>query len=213
MEIHHPARMRFDIHVHTNFSDGHDSPEEMVERAKRMGLSGIAITDHDEIDGALEALKYSPEDFTVIPGIEVSSREGHILCLGIKEKIDYGIPAAEVIKRTHELGGLAIAAHPYDRIRSGVGDLIYKLDFDAVELHNARTLVTSVNEQDVLNRVKLPVVGGSDAHSVDELGCITIIVHDDPLSAIKNGNFDVIVNYRKSTLIKSYLKRKLGWIF
>jgi len=93
------------------------------KQAKRIGLSGIAVTDHNEIRGALEALKFSSSDFRVIPGVEVSSAAGHILALGVEEVVARGLPADETVDRIHALGGVAVAAHPFDRLRQGVGGL------------------------------------------------------------------------------------------
>jgi len=78
---------RFDIHIHSNYSDGANSVEEIVEHAESIGLDGIAITDHNEIQGSLKALEFSSENFRVIPGIEISAMEGHIIGLNIEELI------------------------------------------------------------------------------------------------------------------------------
>ncbi|RLI90932.1 MAG: metal-dependent phosphoesterase [Candidatus Altiarchaeales archaeon] len=200
--------MKFDIHIHSRFSDGRNTPREIVRYAKKIGLDGIAITDHDEIEGSLRAMKYNSDNFTVIPGIEVSAIEGHILCLGITEKIESKIPAREVIERTHELGGIAIAAHPYDLIRRGVGDLIFSLNFDAAELYNGRTLITRNRPSDVMRNLNIPVVGGSDAHSIEEIATITMILDNDPLESIRRGDVEIVINDKKLNLIKSYILRR-----
>ena len=80
---------KFDLHVHTNYSkDGISSVEEILTKAKGLGLNGLAITDHDVIDGALKALKLADEfGLIVVPGIEVTTKEGEIIVLGIKSLI------------------------------------------------------------------------------------------------------------------------------
>jgi len=201
--------MKIDIHTHSSYSDGVNTPGEMVRYAKKIGLDGIAITDHNVIDGAIKALKYNSEDFTVIPGIEVSSEEGHILGLGITELIERAIPAEEVVERIHELGGIAIAAHPYDRFRSGVGDLIYKIDFDAIEVINGRTILTTRDMRKIAKNIKLPKVGGSDAHSLDELGSVSIVVDNDPIESILKGNVEIVADVKKLRVLAAFLKRRV----
>jgi len=183
--------MRLDIHVHSCFSDGVPTPREIVERCKKIGLSGVAITDHDVIEGSLEALKYASRDFTVIPGLEVSSTEGHILALGVKEKIDAGLSAYDTIRIIHKMGGIAVAAHPYDSWRKGVGDLILSLPFDAVEVINGHTFGNTKNPVEMAGKAKLPTVGGTDAHSLHEIGNVSINVDGEPLECIKKGKVEI----------------------
>ncbi|RLI95721.1 MAG: metal-dependent phosphoesterase [Candidatus Altiarchaeales archaeon] len=201
--------MKIDIHTHSSYSDGYNTPKEMVKYAKKIGLDGIAITDHNEIKGSLNAMKYASDDFKVIPGIEVSAKEGHIICLGIEEVFETYTPADEVIERVHELGGVAIAAHPYDRFRRGVGDLIFKLDFDAVELYNGHTLLTYKSTKDIIEKIELPVTGGSDAHIAEDIGCVFIEVDDDIINSIKHGNVKVVSNIKRFRIIKNFLKYRL----
>jgi predicted metal-dependent phosphoesterase TrpH len=163
--------MFYEIHCHSNRSDGSSTPGEIVEYARSF-LDGIAITDHDEIKGSLEALKYASPDFEVIPGLEVSSREGHILALYVDEIIPKGLAAKETVHRIHARGGLAVAAHPYDSFRRGVGDLIAKLDFDAVEVVNGHTLKSTKDPHKVCEEIGMPMVGGSDAHLLREIGSV-----------------------------------------
>lgn len=201
-------KMRIDIHTHSSYSDGANFPGDMIKHAKRIGLDGIAITDHDEIKGTLEALEYDSEDFIVIPGIEVSAKEGHILGLNVREMIEPDSSAKDTIERIHELGGLAVAVHPYDGLRSGVGDLIYKLDFDAIEIFNGHTIFSSKNMKKIVGDINLPLVGGSDAHRLDEIGCISILVGNDPLNSIKRGEVEIEVNASKLKVLKNYLQRR-----
>ena len=90
---------RFDLHVHSFFSkDATGSPESLIAAAMAKGLSGIAITDHDSC-GAHECLKDhpAPAGFLVVPGVEVSTAEGHLLCLGLTLPYLKGTPVAEVM--------------------------------------------------------------------------------------------------------------------
>jgi predicted metal-dependent phosphoesterase TrpH len=174
-----------DLHMHTHYSDGQDSPAEVVEWAERVGLDVIAITDHDCIDGAEEAADLAARTGTgpdVIVGEEVSSRDGHILALFIARLIPPGMSARETVAAIHEQGGLAIAAHPYWRIKTadhngrayGVGARIAEVDFDAIEVVNGGFTPSMIvanqratRETRALGKV---AVGGSDAHVKHAVG-------------------------------------------
>ena len=174
-----------DLHVHTEHSDGEDSPGEVLEWAERIGLDVIAITDHDAIDGALIAAELAdgradgPE---VIVGEEVSSRDGHILALFIDRLVPPDMTANQTVAAIHEQGGLAIAAHPYWRTSSldhkgrlyGLGDRIAELDFDAVEVINGGFTPSMIGANRragwVAEALGRTPVGGSDAHVKHALG-------------------------------------------
>lgn len=205
--------MKLDIHIHSTYSDGVNTPREIIGYAKSIGLDGLAITDHDEVKGSLIALEYDSRDFKVIPGLEVSSLDGHILALGVTELVERDLSAEKTIKEIHELGGIAIAAHPYDRFRPGVGDLIYSLNFDAVEVFNGRALSSSRNMTKIAEDIKLPITGGSDAHCMDEVGGVCIIVGNDPLDSIRRGEVEIEVNSSRLKILKSYLKSGLRRLY
>lgn len=202
--------MLFDLHTHSLYSDGVGTPKEMIAYAKSIGLNGIALTDHNEVKGALEALKLASSDFQVIPGIEVSSAAGHILGLGITEIIPRDLSASETVKRIHAAGGIAIAAHPFDRIRQGVGDLIYSVDFDAVEVYNGHTMMSSRSPREIMKNLRVPAVGGSDAHLLSEIGSVVMDLDGDPLDAIVKGLGHVSVNISKTRILFNHLKRRVA---
>lgn len=201
--------MIFDIHIHSCYSDGIGTPEEIIGYAKSIGLEGIGITDHNEIEGARIAMKFNSDNFKVIPGIEVSSIEGHILGLGITDIVERDLSAEETIEKIHKFGGIAIAAHPYDRLRHGVGDLIYELKFDAVEVYNGHTLLTSKNPKRLELNLKMPVTGGSDAHLLEEIGAVTMSLDNDPIESIINGNSKISVNISKYKILRNFIKRRV----
>lgn len=162
--------------------------------ARSRGLSGIAITDHDSIDGNLEAERLNLKDFVVIPGIEVSSRDGHILGLNVKEPIPLGLPAAKTVALIREQGGMAVAAHPFGLGRK-IGAVL-KAKFDAIEVFNSRTYFGNSLAREFAERNKLPMVAGSDAHYPDEIGLAGIEVNCEPrvdavLSSIAQGEVTV----------------------
>ena len=106
--------MRADLHIHTFHSkDNHQTIQEIFEAAKRKDLRAIAITDHNTTVGAAAVMKAAPEWLIVLPGIEITSDDGHILALNVEQEIPKGLSALETIGRIHDAGGIAVAAHPY----------------------------------------------------------------------------------------------------
>ncbi len=168
-----------DLHIHTQWSDG-DDLDAVLAKALDLHLDAIAITDHDEIEGALEARRRVHRDrlrIAVIPGIEVSSRDGHIGALFVTKKIPKGLTAAETVQRIHEAGGIAVAHHPYSprwiekilRVKLGCGDLIRSVDFDAIEVTNAvpgRGVKYNIQAIEKMREHHIPIAatGSSDAH-------------------------------------------------
>lgn len=195
--------LKIDFHVHTSRSDGKMHPLSAVKFAIKMDLDGIAITDHDVHfpRNIYNEIKRKYPDFVLIPGIEVSTADGHILVLGTFEPIPPGLSALETIEITHELGGIAVPAHPFDRLRDGIGEnkLLELLGkYDAIEAVNGSSLRETYNRKAIrfAKRYKIPIIGGSDAHVPDLLGVVITFVDasnsiDDVLSAIKKGKTHV----------------------
>lgn len=132
------------IHVHTNYSfDANASPADVIATARLQGVGCVAITDHDEIDGALEAQDLA-DNVQVVVGEEVSSADGHIIGLFLSERIEPGLPAEVTAERIKEQGGLVLAPHPFtvlcnDSLHSSMDRLVPWLD--AVEICNAQDLL------------------------------------------------------------------------
>ena len=164
--------MKVEFHAHSNFSDGKPDPVDMVKHAKKMGLDAIAITDHNEIMGSLKAKEADIEGIEVITGAEITSKEGHILSLGVDELVPAGLSAKDTVDAIHALKGFAIAAHPYDVYRKGVGDCILHLDFDGVEIVNGHTFGSKKDVSALCDGLGLRKIGGSDAHTLDEIGMV-----------------------------------------
>lgn len=180
----HPARVSYkiDLHCHSWFSgDGVSSPESLIASARARGLHGFALTDHDTSDGCRYLLDQGlmrvdglPVDgFLIIPGVEVSTADGHLLCLGVTLPYLKGVPAIEVCRRVHELGGVAIPPHPYDRFRAGIREpVLDTLEMDALEVFNAATTLKRFNRQafEYASGKGLAMTAGSDAHHEAAVG-------------------------------------------
>lgn len=196
--------MFFELHIHTRYSDGYSKVGEILDYARSHGISGVAFTDHDSIRAGLEA-KALAEGVEVIAGVEVSSKQGHILALDVGQDIQKGLSARESVERIHELGGVAVAAHPYDALRRGVGDLILDLDFDAVETVNGHTFKNTKDPGKVCEQAGLPVMGGSDAHIAYEVGSVKVGFEGDWRKALCSNKMR-IVSKPKTTLVLNHVR-------
>ena len=167
--------LRADLHMHTDYSpDSETSPERLVARCVKMGLNCIAVTDHNTIEGALEVRRIAP--FLVIVGEEITSSEGEITGLFLKEAVARGLPAVETARRIKEQGGLISIPHPFDRFRREVISrqaLSELLPYtDIIEVFNSRNNLDSDNRKayEFAREHGLLTSGVSDAHTTLELG-------------------------------------------
>ena len=173
--------LKLDMHVHTSFShDGTASPRSVVERAREIGLDGIAITDHNTQKGVREAVEAGRElDVIVIPGVEVSCREGHVLVYGCQElPFHGGQGVSELLEDVERLGLLAAPAHPFDLYRSGMGWKALLFDFHAVETVNAHSPLPRAVVAPLARRLHASELGGSDAHRLRSVGRGLTIVRE-----------------------------------
>jgi predicted metal-dependent phosphoesterase TrpH len=174
-----------DLHIHTIYSyDGTASLTAVLTRAEKIGLDVIAITDHDEIAGSLKALELAPNyGLQVIPGIEVSTADGHLLALNVTEKIQRDLPLIETVLIIHEVGGFCIAPHP---MAGGIGmkslsaySILKALRHPevartliAVETYNATTIDKMSNHyaRILADHLNIAQTASSDAHVVEAIG-------------------------------------------
>ncbi|MGB9914396.1 MAG: PHP domain-containing protein [Candidatus Bathyarchaeales archaeon] len=171
-------QVKADLHVHTIYS--HDSlitAKDLVFYAKKRGLTAVAVTDHNTVEGALKLAKET--DLLIIPGMEVSSRNGHIVALNVQENVPKGLSAEETVDRIHSAGGLAIACHPFALFKGSLGKHVSAM-FDAVETINASAapFKRSVQKaEEIATQLKLPRVAGTDAHYAPAIGYAYTIVN------------------------------------
>jgi predicted metal-dependent phosphoesterase TrpH len=190
----HLMPLKIDLHCHSFFSgDGVSSPEQLIESARKKGLNGFAMTDHNTCDaitylldkGLMRADGRPVNDFLVVPGVEVTTAEGHLLCIGTVLPNLKGRPALEVCHLTHEAGGLAVPPHPYDLFRAGIREnVLNTLPIDAIEVFNAASTLKRYN-QSAFNYARergLPMTAASDAHHYAAIGTAYTILKTDDFS-------------------------------
>lgn len=177
---------RVELHCHSVCSkkDGVLTPEQIITIAKRKKIDAIALTDHNEIEGAQELKRIAPEWLTVIVGEEVATKQGDIIGLFLKEKIAPYQDIRETIRQIKSRGGLVFVPHPLDRLRSNAVGAValeaIKKEIDAVEVFNARNVFSADNQKAKRwageNNI-IPFVG-SDAHFAKEFGKATCLVDE-----------------------------------
>jgi predicted metal-dependent phosphoesterase TrpH len=172
---------RADLHMHTNLGDGWISPARLVETARRRGLTLIAVTDHDQVEGARrveELLAEQGGPMQMITGVEVSTRQGHLIGLFVKRAPRPGRPVEESIDAIKQQGGLVIVPHPLGRLvpslsRRRIDSLLAAgYAIDGIETYNPspanaaqRAVVRAANEE-----WSLAEIGASDAHFWQHIG-------------------------------------------
>jgi len=186
--------MLLDLHVHSCYSeDSATKPSDLVRRAAERGF-GFAATEHNNCGSWTEFLNLGKKfNVPIVLGTELKVfREkkllGEILCLFLKKPVETR-NFFEAVAQTHEQGGIVVAAHPFDIVRKpffrGFDELPkLKKHFDAIEVFNSRTIVKKFNNRakKFAKKNKMPMVCGSDAHTLNELG--------NSLTEVKAKNLD-----------------------
>jgi glycosyltransferase involved in cell wall biosynthesis len=203
-----------DLHMHTDHSPDCATPvDTLLDTAKRVGLGAIAITDHNEISGALEAEERA-DGIKVIVAEEVKTADqGEVIGLFIREKIPRGMTLQETIAEIRRQGGLVYVPHPFDRMHA-VPDYEHLLDvveeIDAIEVFNPRVAFSAFNEEAARFAAKYRIVAGagSDSHVAQGLGSVKIRMRDfdGPEEFLESLRDADIVRKRQSLLYVQALK-------
>jgi predicted metal-dependent phosphoesterase TrpH len=193
-----------DLHVHTNHSSfcSELSPEDLLERAERIGLDAVAVTEHSTYRGAHITCQIGlAVGFPVFKGVEVCTTGGDILVFGIEAEVWPDMEFDELLEVVRDAGGLIVAAHPtrgywgHHRKYKGFPPREVLERVDAIEtLNGGCSYQENVQATRLAAELGLPQVGGSDAHSISQVGkCVTIFpqhIHrdDELVRMIKDGN-------------------------
>ncbi|MCS6872396.1 MAG: CehA/McbA family metallohydrolase [Anaerolineae bacterium] len=188
-----------DLHMHSTYSDGNQSVEAILAYVEHYtDLDVIAITDHDCIEGALRARDLATVRHmrvAVLVGAEISTRDGHLLALGVERLIAADLSMAETVAAVHQQGGVAVAAHPLSwwcpSASRAVLDALHGT-LDGIEVINGSFAGIPTNAQlAALNEARygFAACGGSDAHTLNAIGSACTYFHGhtvaDLLSAIR----------------------------
>lgn len=201
--------LKADLHIHSNinsrlpyfplFYDSVQSVEQILLRAISLSIQIISITDHDSMAGYYKAQNIIAKKnlhILLLPGCEISSRDGHILAYNIRREIQKGMSAQETIDAIHAQEGIAVAAHPFNF--NSLGTKIFHLPFDGLEGFNSTTTIRAMLKVYYASKsLKIPNLAGSDAHQIQEIGRSLMLfpesVHsvEDLIKSIKSADFKV----------------------
>jgi len=212
--------LKIDLHIHTKHScDAFITPKELAIHSKKQNLDGVAITDHNTIVGLQEFRKI--DSLLIIPGMEITTDQGHVLAINVTANIKSGLSFAETIDQIHDADGIAIIAHPTAFLK-GIAEDQLDQNFDAVEVINSSAIpfpFSVSKNRKIAARLDLPQTGGSDAHCGPEVGMAYTVVEaetdvDLVVKAIKIG---AVTPFGRSIpwsmrLKREFLNAKRKWI-
>ena len=167
----------YDLHIHSHRSPDSRVPvKRIITRATELGLAGFAVTDHD----LYTKVNCPYPDLLAIPGTEVSTLDGHILGIGINEAVPENLSPGETVDLIHEQDALAIASHPFSTMEwyPGLGDLVYELELDGLEVTNPKSFVNNRLARKVAGSMGFARVGGSDAHTIESIGTGVTVLNE-----------------------------------
>ena len=211
--------IRIDLHLHTRFSgDSVISPKQVVDALHaHPTVKGVAITDHDTLEGYFQVRKLATtyEDLVIIPGVEVSTKQGDIILLGTEEKPAYMSQLESVTDYAKERTALIVIPHPY-RVQ-GIGGAAEATLADAVEVINPSATSQENKLAEKLAKARnMPGVAGSDGHRPDQMWAAYTEIYAEPnvdsvLKAIKNGRVKAIQTKRLGRHLQS-ISLGIHWI-
>jgi predicted metal-dependent phosphoesterase TrpH len=167
-----------DLHMHTDWSHDCSTPAaDLLDHAERIGLDGLAVTDHNTFGGALEAVELARgRELVVIPGEEVKTDgQGEVIGLFLDTEIPRGMSFADTIEAIRDQGGLVYLPHPFDRLHAIPDPATlhrHLAEIDVLEVFNARLLRDSFNDEALrfAQKYRLLQGAGSDAHVLQGVG-------------------------------------------
>ncbi|MCQ2420324.1 MAG: CehA/McbA family metallohydrolase [Clostridia bacterium] len=182
--------VKADLHIHSNGSaDGCSTLSALISAAQAKGLNAIAICDHDR-----QTVLPEQSPILLIPGIEITAKEGHVLGLFLEKNIALDAlgktpSVAAAVSAIHTAGGIVVLAHPFAPQKLPEADL-QKLHMDAIEIVNARAALkhgANARAAALAETMGLAVTGASDAHCAKEVGggWTEFEVSDCSLSALR----------------------------
>lgn len=178
--------IKLDLHIHSEYSgDGIGSPKEIIKSLQKRGLQGMTITDHNNLEGNFKALKIAPKDFIVIPGVEISTLDGHMIALDVKETVQRELSAEETVEKIIDLGGTPIVPHLYRNMSGIKKDNLQKISkkITAIEVFNSCSVPQSnLKTARVAKEFNLGGVGGSDSHDPAYVGYGYTVVNSTDFS-------------------------------
>jgi len=211
--------LKYDLHTHTCYSKCSNlKPEVLLKIAKKRGLDGIAVTDHNTIEGALKAKKLSKDkEFEVIVGDEVRTNYGDVLAYYLQKEIK-SRDLFSVIDEVKAQNGLIAIAHPFRISVNPTLKFRYPLEkiknkIDAIECFNARMLPGNNNKADKMsNKLNVAKTAGSDAHFKFEVAAAYTLFEDNLRKALKNRKTKVngTILYGPFGGLLSFLRKRIG---
>jgi predicted metal-dependent phosphoesterase TrpH len=160
--------LKLDLHLHSQYSeDGIGTPKEIISSLQKKGLQGMAITDHNTIEGSLNALKVAPKGFVVIPGLEITTADGHLLALNVTQNIPSHQSVEETVDTILDAGGIPLVPHLYRNMSGIKKENLEKIrsKISVLEVFNGCSLPkTNLKIAKLAHNYSLGGTGGSDSH-------------------------------------------------
>ena len=208
-----PQLINVDLHCHTAASEDSDIQlDNLIEECDRKGVLKLAITDHNQINGALEAVTHWPS--RIIPGLEIMTSLGELLAYYVYEPVEQGLTPLETIQALKAQGAVISVSHPFDRWRNGGWKLPCLLEIlpyvDAIEIFNAHCISEGPNHRAMIfaRNHQLGGTAGSDAHSRYEIGMagLSLVDFNDP-DGLRQALRSAVVYGRRTSLGTRMIKR------